>query len=134
MQDFHILSTNIYDPKLTDKILIIGTCLLRLYPEIVENFSKDYGGNAFHICLEQNHYNQLMSKMLNILAVGKIKEVTYLTVDGSPHCVQVHFSAKYLKRALKNEVNFKHFVIDKEGQIHEITTEEVDASKNFGKV
>lgn len=128
-----LLSTNIYDKDLEDKILLIGSCLKMIHPEIVEEFAQKYDGHVFDVCLEETHYNKVMGKLFNILALGKTKEVGILTVDGSPHCVQLHYTAKYIKRGLKYEFKFKHFVITKAGEVVEIDPVVVDNSKNFAK-
>lgn len=115
------------------KLLIIGTCLLMKNKDLVAQVAKDYDGNVLNICLEEMHYNQYMSKMHAILDLGKITELGILTVDGSPHCAQLHFGRKYLQRGLKFNVNFKHFVITSKGELLEIPQRIVDDSKEFAK-
>ena len=126
-----LLSTNIYDKDLEDRILLIGSCLKKIHPEIVDEFAQKYNGHVFDICLEETHYNKLMSKLFDILALGKTSEVGILTVDGSPHCVQMHYTAKYIKRGFKHNIEFRHFVITKIGKVIEVDPEKVDQSKNF---
>lgn len=129
----NILENNIYSEIFEDKFLVVGSCVKDLYPEISEKFKNEWG-NVVDFCLENNHYNQLMAKLFDILSLGKTKKVGFLTVDGSPHCVQMHFSSKYLLRGLKNKVEFQHFVIDKNGKVLEINLETIDKSKNLAKI
>jgi len=130
-----ILSTNIYDIIFKDKFLLVGSCIPRIYPDVLKNFEKEWG-NICVYCLEQSHYNMLFSKLVDILALGKTTKVGFLTVDGSPHCIQMHFASKYLKRALKNQdIEYKNFVINKNKQVFDVPVEKIDYAKdlsNFG--
>lgn len=92
---------------------------------------KKSGGNVFSLCLEKLHYNQLAAKLFNILALGRVKKVGFLTVDGSPHCIQMHFASKYLKRGLKEKVEFKHYVVAKDGDVFKVQMEEIDKARNL---
>lgn len=124
----NILSESIYSSRLGNSFLLIGTCLMQIHPKIVKKFSKEWE-NVFSICLEQFHYNQLHAKLCAILGTGRIKKIGFLTVDGSPHCIQMHYVSKYLKRELKSDIEFKHYVISKEGKIYQVTIEAIDKSK-----
>jgi hypothetical protein len=128
-----LLSCNVYDDLFSkEKLLLIGSCVSKKYKSQLENFISKFELNSIvSICLEKYHYNQLNSKMFNILAVTSIKEVYILTPDGSPHCSQVHFAAKYLKRGLRRDVEFKHFVLTGEGRIFQMSTQDVDQAKRF---
>ena len=100
----------------------------------MNEYAEKYDGHIFDICLEETHYNKLISKLFNILALGQVNEVGLLTVDGSPHCVQMHYSAKYLKRGLNVSVVFKHYVITKTGDVIEVDTDKVAQSKNLAQI
>jgi hypothetical protein len=135
MHNSNILEQNLYDKKFQGQFLVIGSCLPNIYPEIVEKFENKWK-NVVHFCLEQMHYNMLMAKLFDILAVGKVNKVGFLTVEGSPHCVQMHYASKYLKRGLKNSVEFEHYVIRKDGKVFKVSIESIDQSKdlsNFGE-
>jgi len=129
----NILENNVYSEVFKDKFLVVGVCVKDLYPEIFEKFKNEWK-NVVYFCLENNHYNQLMAKLFDILSIGNTKKVGFLTVDGSPHCVQMHFASKYLLRGLKNKIEFHHYVIDKNGKVFEIDLETVDKSKNLAKI
>ncbi len=131
MEIHNILEQNIYSPGLEEKFLLIGSCLSSMHPEIVEKFSKEWG-NVYNVCLEQTHYNQLECKLANILALRKTAKVGYLTMDGSPHCVQMHYTAKYLKRLIADkEIIFEHYVIREDGKIFKVANKAVDDSKKL---
>ncbi len=129
----NILNTNIYDPRLGDKLLIIGTCIPAIQRKVFEDFEKRWK-NVFAICLEQDHYNQLHSKLAAIIGTGRVNEIGFLTVDGSPHCVQVHYVSKYLNRELKNKINFFHYVVNEKGEVFEVDMKSIDESKRLEKV
>lgn len=135
MQDFQIhslLSQNIYSPIFKDKFLLIGACIPSMNQELFEDFAKEWG-NVVSICLEQFHYNQLMAKLASVLAVGNTRKVGFLTMDGSPHCIQIHFASKYLMRELKQQIEYEHYVVGKDRKIHQISMETIDNSKTLHK-
>lgn len=128
----NILENNVYSKVFKDKFLVVGVCVEDLYPEIFEKFKKEWK-NVVYFCLENNHYNQLVAKLFDILSIGNTQKVGFLTVDGSPHCVQMHFASKYLKRGLKNNVEFEHYVINKNGNVFKIDLDTIDDSKNLSR-
>ncbi|MBD3280808.1 hypothetical protein GF389_04775 [Candidatus Dojkabacteria bacterium] len=129
----NILNENLYSDRIKDNVLIVGTCIPVVQKEVFANFMKDWD-SVFSICLEQDHYNKLMAKLSDLLGTGRVKKMGFLTVDGSPHCVQVHYASKYLKRNLKVNVEYEHYVVDKNGQVYEVSMEAIDESRNLSKV
>ncbi|MBD3363494.1 hypothetical protein GF362_07300 [Candidatus Dojkabacteria bacterium] len=127
-----ILEMNIYDPFFENKFLLIGSCVPRIYPAVLNDFQNKFQ-NVCTACLEKTHYNKIFAKLIDILATGNTKRVAFLTVDGSPHCVQMHFMSKYLKRALKNDIKYLHYVITKDREIYSLEIDVIDESKNFAK-
>lgn len=51
MRPQNILSQNIYSPNMGEEILIIGTCIPDVYPEVFKNFKAKWD-SIFSICLE----------------------------------------------------------------------------------
>ena len=130
----NLLQLNIYDKIFQDKLLIIGSCIPRLYPNVFKKFEKKWG-NVVSVCMEQTHYNQIFSKVIDILALGQTQKVGFLTVDRSPHCVQLHYMSKYLKKALKvTDIEYSHFVISEDKTVTEVTMEQINDSRNFSKI
>jgi hypothetical protein len=126
----NLLSENIYSKKFEGDFLVIGSCVSKLYPEIIQEFQNEWK-NVFSFCLEQFHYNQLMAKLFDILALGKTNRVGFLTVDGSPHCVQMHFASKYLKRGLAKNVEYKHYVINNDKKVFLVSLEAIDKMRDL---
>jgi len=131
----HLMPTNVGDKRLRNKgkLLLVGSCMDR-FPEIVKEFSDRDGGQAvLHVCLEETHVNQAGFKIGSIVKYSGISEITALTVDGSPHCVQLHYVIDDVKRHFAPEIETKHFVVEK-GKVHEISTNAVKRSRHLSKI
>ncbi len=131
----HLMRINVGDTRLRDKgkLLLVGSCMDR-FPEIVKEFSDRDGGQAvLHVCLEETHVNQAGFKIGSIVKYSGISEITALTVDGSPHCVQLHYVIDDVKRHFAPEIETKHFVVEK-GKVHEISTNAVKRSRHLSKI
>ena len=128
-----ILEKNVYDKVFKPKFLIAGTCIKDLYPDVFEKFKASWK-NVCSFCFEESHYNQLFAKLTNIIAIGNTKRIGFLTVDQSPHCVQMHYMSKYLKRALKKKGLFEHYVIAKGGKVYKVSMRDIDNSKEFARI
>ena len=131
----HLMRINVGDRRLREKgqLLLVGSCMNR-YPEIVEEFRNKNGGQAvLQICLEESHVNQAGFKIGSIVRYSDIKRLTALTVDGSPHCVQLHFVIADVKRHFIPEVEILHYVVEK-GKIHEISSTAVKRARHLSKI
>jgi hypothetical protein len=131
----HLMRINVGDKRLrnTGMILLVGSCMDR-FPEIVKEFTeRDRGQVVLHVCLEETHVNQAGFKIGSIVKYSGISEVTALTVDGSPHCVQLHYIIDDVKRHFAPEITTKHFVVEK-GKVHEISTDAVKTSRHLSKI
>jgi len=128
MNNPQLLSCNTYDTIFTNKFLVVSKCLERLYPDTVTDFKKEWE-NVVTVCMEEEHFNKLLSKLTNILSLGSTSKIGFLTIDGSPHCIQVHFAERYLKRALKYNIQYEHYVIDDKGKVQKISSHKIDMAK-----
>jgi len=43
----------------------------------------------------------------------------------------MHFASKYLKRGLKNKIEFEHYVIRKDSKVFKVGMKEIDKSRDF---
>jgi len=130
-----LMRINVGDQRLREKqnLLLVGSCIDR-YPEIVKEICERNGGYfALHICLEETHVNQAGFKLGSIVKYSDIKKVTVLTVDGSPHCVQLHYMVEDIKRHFAPEIETAHYVIEK-GMLLEITAKAVKHSRHLSKI
>ena len=131
-----LMSINVGDKRLREKglLLLIGTCMQSRYPEIVNAFKERDGGQAvLQVCLEEAHANQAGFKIGSIVRYSEIKRLTALTIDGSPHCTQLHLLIEDIKRHFIPTVETAHFVIEK-GKVHEISPVAVKKARHLSKI
>ena len=134
-QTQYLMRTNVGDKGLRDNpnLLLIGSCMDR-FPDVVNDiFEKDKGQSILHICLEETHVNQAGFKISSIVRYSRIKKVTILTMDGSPHCVQLHYVVEDIKRHFTPEIETAHYVIEK-GNPFEISAEAVKRSRHLSQI
>lgn len=132
---YNLLETNLGDKELRQKkrIILTGTCLIRRHPEILKEFLEKFDSPAHvHICLETYQMDQVGYKLTLMMDYSDIKELTVLTIDGSPHCLQLHFLAEDQRKFHPN-LKINHFVIEK-GKVYEIEPNAVKAARHLHKV
>jgi hypothetical protein len=104
------------------------------FPDILREVSERIGEQTImHICLEETHMNQVGFKIASIVKYSDIKKVTALTVDGSPHCVQLHYVIEDIKRHFAEDIETAHFVVEK-GLLYEISADAVKRSRHLSKI
>lgn len=114
-------------------LLLVGSCMDR-FPDIVKEISEKDGSHfVLHVCLEETHVNQAGFKIGSIVKYSDIKRVTTLTVDGSPHCVQLLYVVEDIKRHFPSHIETDHYVIEKE-KLYEITADAVKRSRHLSKI
>lgn len=101
------------------------------YPQIFESLSR--GRVALSACPESEHINVIALKLASIFARVNLEEVLILTVDGSPHCVQLHHAAEEAARVTGGKVDVQHFVIEG-GDASRVSREAVKAARYLSKV
>lgn len=127
-----LLTTNVKNRRLSEAALLIyGTCVENEAPKNFNALAK--GRIPLHVCLEKIHMNIVGFKLATILQTSKPKEIVVLTLDGSPHCIQLHFTAEQAKRVSKSNVNIKHYVIER-GKLVEISPDVVEIARHLSKV
>ena len=129
----YLLECNVGDKRFqqTKRLLLYGTCLPDRYPEIFEKFSE--GRTPIHACLEDLHMDHVGYKLANIIKYSKIEEMTILTIDGSPHCYQLHVLGQDIKRHFAPEVEISHHVIEK-GELYEISYQTITVARHLHRV
>ena len=114
------------------RVLVYGTCVRDEHPDIYERLSR--GRVALAACLEREHFNMVALKLASMLARVELEELVVLTVDGSPHCVQLHYMLEEVFKVMGiTGVERRHFVIS-EGSLIEVGKEVVKASRYLAKV
>lgn len=76
----------------------------------------------------------VVTKIIGMIARGKIKKLVFATVDKSPHCVQLHYVVKELENAMNlDNIKIVNYVaVDNE--LIEIPIEVIGLSKNLSKL
>jgi len=113
------------------KLLIYGTCLRDEHPDILDRFKE--GRVALAVCLEEEHFNMVGLKLASIVCRVKLEELVILTVDGSPHCVQLHHLAEEVAKVAKGCPRPKHLVVEG-GRVIEVGEEAVKTARYLSKV
>ena len=86
-----LLKTNCFDVEET--MIIVGSCLPQMQPKAYEELKKK-SSNVYEVCLEKEHLNMVVTKIIGMLARGKVKKLIFATVDKSPHCVRAALCSK----------------------------------------
>ncbi len=126
-----LLKTNCFDTNET--MIIVGSCLESMQPEGYKELKK-ISENIYDVCLEKEHLNMLVTKVIGMLARGKIKKIIFATVDKSPHCVQLHYLRKELENAIDiSKIDIVNYVVV-DNKLIEIPLEVIGLSKNLSKL
>ena len=124
-----LMKSNIYD--CSDKIVIVGSCLKSIQPKAFEKIEA-MKLPIFELCLEQTHINMAITKILGMIRAKDIKKIIFLSVDKSPHCIQLHYiQDEILKLGFK--VEFLNYVAV-DGELIQITKDVISISKDLSKL
>ena len=129
MQD--LLKTNCFEVK--DTMIIVGSCLERMQPNAYKKLEQ-ISTNIYDVCLEKEHLNMVVTKIIGMIARGKIKKMIFATVDKSPHCIQLHYVVKELENAVDiSNIEIINYVAT-DNKLIEIPIEVISLSKNLSKL
>ena len=126
-----LLKTNCFDTYET--MIIVGSCLESMQPKAYKELEQ-MSNNIYDVCLEKEHLNMVVTKIIGMVARGKIKKLVFATVDKSPHCVQLHYVVKELENAidLSNIEIVNYVAVD--NKLVEIPIDIISLSKNLSKL
>ena len=124
-----LMDSNIYEAS--GKVLISGSCLPNMEKEQFDCFSNNYD-NVFFLCLEETHINMAVSKIIGMISNGKVTQLDFVSVNKSPHCIQLHYSKGEINRVFNN-VLMNNYVIEK-GKVYHISDDTLSLSKNLVKL
>ena len=126
-----LLKTNCFDVKET--MIIVGSCLERMQPNAYKKLEQ-ISTNIYDVCLEKEHLNMVVTKIIGMIARGKIKKMIFATVDKSPHCIQLHYVVKELENAVDiSNIEIINYVAT-DNKLIEIPIEVISLSKNLSKL
>lgn len=116
--------------RLNPRILLYGTCVRDEYPEIFEKMAVERIPLA--VCMEETHMNMVALKLASLTARIKLDELVVLTVDGSPHCVQLHMAVEEVDKIVGG-IRVKHYVIEG-GRVIEIDPHYVKLARYLSRI
>lgn len=126
-----LLKTNCFD--VDETMIIMGSCLPSMQPGAYDELRK-ISTNIYDVCLEKEHLNMVVTKIIGMVARGKIKTLIFATVDKSPHCVQLHYVVKELENAINlDNINIVNYVAV-DNKLVNIPIEVISLSKNLSKL
>ena len=64
-----LLKTNCFD--IQETMIIVGSCLERMQPKAYKKLEK-ISDNIYDVCLEKEHLNMIVTKIIGMIARGKI--------------------------------------------------------------
>lgn len=97
-------------PFLKDaSLLLMSECAQAVSPNLCKEFVK--GRMVLTCCPTFENSGLIMGKLASILTCSPPKEVTLLTVDGSPHCFALHCALNQALFLTKSNVPSSHYVI-----------------------
>ncbi len=90
-------------------LLLISECAQDVFPDVYDEFAK--GRVVLTSCPEVENAGTIMSKLASMLTCSNPSDVTVLTMEGSPHCLTLHFAANAAVFTTKSNVPISHFVV-----------------------
>ena len=126
-----LLKTNCFDTQET--MIIVGSCLESMQPGAFKELEK-ISNNIYDVCLEKEHLNMVVTKLIGMVARKSIKKLIFATIDKSPHCVQLHYVIKELENAIDiSNIEIINYVAVN-NKLVEIPIEVISISKNLSKL
>jgi hypothetical protein len=123
MKPTKLLQTHVKSPFLKQApLLITGECVQHTFPKIYKQFAK--GKVILTCCPEAEGSGLLVGKTATLLACSKPKEVIVLTIDGSPHCFQLHAAVNQAFYLTGLTAPLRHIVIV-ENDVREVSPESI---------
>ena len=127
-----LITTSVGSKRLKSAdLLIYGTCAGTEEPEKLKELTA--GKIVLTTCLEKVHMDMAGFKLATIMAVSKPKSVTVVTMDGSPHCVQLHLAAEQAKALTAAATRIEHYVFEK-GKLCRVSSEAVKAARHLSAI
>ncbi len=127
------IETNACSKEIRSKrtLVLYSKCIEREHPEILEELAKDAA--KLSVCLESTHMNMVGFKLVTTLRACPPDKLIVLTVDGSPHCIQLHYLVEEAVKATGYKGEVKHYVTTK-GKLYEVPKEAVKLSRYLHKI
>ncbi|TDA34122.1 hypothetical protein DSO06_06200 [Candidatus Nezhaarchaeota archaeon WYZ-LMO8] len=112
-------------------VVIYSKCLPIEHPSIFKDVTR--GKTALYVCMSEEHLDKVGFKIATIMAYAEPSSITILTMDGSPHCTQLHTIAEQARRITGIDAKIVHLVVEK-GALVEISSQAVYLSRHLSKI
>lgn len=131
-RELELMSVSVTSPLLRGRdLLIYSKCLPTEYLNVFEEVAKEK--TTLAVCMSEEHLDKVGFKLATIITYAKPSSITILTMDGSPHCTQLHAIAEQAKRIAQVDVRVKHLVVEK-GTPIEVSSQVVYLSRHLSKI
>lgn len=125
--DMWLWSIWVKTPKLNNSdILIASACLSHVNRDIFETLSN--GKQTLLACPEKEPASYY-GKIASIIKSSRPKTVTVATIDGSPHCFQLHAAVNEAVYILGENISRKHYVVVDGEKLIEISPDSVRVAR-----
>ncbi|MDI9620077.1 MAG: 4Fe-4S ferredoxin [Candidatus Nezhaarchaeota archaeon] len=129
---FSLMSISVTSRLLKGKhILIYGKCIETEHPHLLEEVAREK--TALHVCMSEEQLDGVGFKVATIMAYANPASVVALSMDGSPHCTQLHAIVEQAKKISKSNPKIIHLVVER-GALVEVTSEAVYLSRHLSKI
>ncbi len=126
-----LMKTNVYD--IEETMIIVGSCLERMAPKAYSDLRK-MSNNIYDVCLESNHLNMVITKIIGMLCRNNIKKIIFASVDKSPHCIQLHYIENEVRKAMELEnIEMVHYVAVN-NELIKIESDTIKKSKSLSEL
>lgn len=123
-----LMKSNIYD--VSETIIVVGSCLKYMQPEGYERL-LEISTNIYELCLEETHINMAVTKIGGMFRTNKIKKIIFVSVDKSPHCIQLHYIQDELRKMMNlSDLEIENYVVVN-NELVKISPEVISLSKNL---
>ena len=127
-----LMSTSVTSPLLKNSpLLLMSSCVLKEHPSIVEEQSR--GKVGLQVCLQEFHMDRVGFKIATIVLKSQPSSITVLTMNGSPHCIQLHFAVEQARQLTSYKGPVEHLVVEK-GTVFKVSAEAVKTARHLASV
>lgn len=129
MAEQNLLETRVSSKKVGRRVLVYSSCISSEYPDILVKFQ---GYTKLKACLTSQSFEKIAWKLLTLARVRKLREIAALTMDGSPHCLQLHFALEDIRKVYPR-LRVVHYVLEK-GVLYEVSDKAVKAARHLKEI
>lgn len=126
----NIIETNVNNFE--GDLLLTCTYSPQVSPQYFKELSK--GRRCFSFCPELTHSDKLGFKLCTIFRLHRVKSITILTKDGSPHSMQIPLMVQEAAEDTGfDKNNIKYFCLEG-GQLHEVSDLAVRKARHYSEI